>query len=152
MKVALVATLLAGTAAQAQGAGSEPSLVLVLGPPALVTLALDVVLLQSLITEGTVPRGRAISAMAFATLTTAFSAICLALGLSSPRSSTAWNVTSASALAVGVGSMVLGIWGSAHPEQEPERIPLPPAAPRRREVLPPEIPPQLHGFPVFTRS
>ncbi len=152
MKAALIASMLAASAAQAQGAGTEPTLVLVLGPPTLVTLALDVVLVQTLITEGVVPRGRAISAMAFATLTTAFSAICLALGLSSPRSSTAWNVTSAAGLAVGVGSMALGIWASAHPEEEPERVPLPPAAPRRREVLPPEIPPQLFGFPVFTRS
>lgn len=143
MKVLLLLGVLAATQAQAQGEGSEASLVLVLGPPTLVAVALDVVLLTTLGPEGTAGRGRSISTMAFSFVGMAFSVICLGLGLSSPNTTPTWTGVSGATLGIGLLSFILGVWGVGHPELEPE--PPPPSKARPAPLR--ETPLQLNSSP-----
>lgn len=149
MKTLLLIGVLAATQAHAQGEGSEGTLVLVLGPPTLVALALDVVLLTTLGPEGTAGRGRSISTMAFSFIGMAFSVICLGLGFSAGNATPTWTGVSAATLGIGVVSFGLGIWGVTHPESEDEP---PSPGPRRRPATVPETPLQLNSLPFGFRS
>jgi hypothetical protein len=88
--VVLLAAL-SSSAAFAQRPGDETQLVLLVGPPALVSVALDLVLLaSSLTTTATTGKGRAISTIAFGGVGTFIAALCLIGGLacrSPPRRS-----------------------------------------------------------------
>ena len=138
-------SLVAATSAHAQSPGSEPALVLVLGPPVLISLALDVVLLSTLVPEGTAGRGRSISAIIFSVIGATFASICLGTGLSSSTSSIVWTALSAAALSVEVGSLALGIYGVVNPTPEPE----PPPPTRHLRPNPSRDPiPQLFLLPL----
>jgi hypothetical protein len=126
----LIVVVAATSRAWAQTPGSEPGLVLILGPPALISVAMDVVLLSTLIPTGTTGRGRAITNIALSGVGIVFSVLCLVLGLTTGGSTTTWTAMSAASLAIETGSLVLSIYGLTRsaaseppPEEEREREP-----------------------------
>ncbi len=135
MKTAAVALVLWAVPAAAQGSGSEAVLVLLVGPPALISVALDVALLSTLLTDGTAGRGRSISTMVFGVVAAGISAVCLGLGVSSRTSIPAWTVVSAAALGIGLGTLSVGVYGVAHPPDTPPE----PEAPRPKKELSPQL-------------
>lgn len=136
MKAVAAALALFAAEAAAQGPGSEALLVIAIGPPALVSVALDVALLSTLLKDGSSATGRSISTIVFGTVTCLVAAICLGLGLSRPGSTLAWNVASAAALGAGVGTIAVGVYGVTRPPPVAPVEPLPVDAPAKKEPLP----------------
>lgn len=118
--------------AAAQAPASPAILVLALGPPAAVSLAIDIALLVSLGPDGYVGRGRGITGTVFAGIGIGLSALCLSVGLANRGSDPAWNLASGGVLAFEFASMALAIFallrGEA-PEEQPLVPPPPPPVP-----------------------
>lgn len=144
MRALALAVLLFASAATAQNRGSEGLLVLYLGPPALVTLAMDVVLLTTLIPDGTARRGHAITTTVFSFIGAALAVACLAMGASASPQSPEWMIVSGATLAYQLGSAAVGIFGLLHPEPPSEAPPVRPAP-----YVPP--PPQLFMLPFTVK-
>jgi len=136
MKAAVAALALLASEAAAQGPGSEPLLVVLVGPPILASAAFDFGVLAQLFRDGTAPTGRSITTMVLGTVTAVISAICVGLGVTHRDSLAVWTVTSSAALAVGLGTVAVGVWGAAHP-------PEPPLEPTELPARPKEPDPQL---------
>lgn len=130
--VALVTLSATSFEASAQAPASPAILVLALGPPAAVSLAMDVMLLVSLGPDGHVSRGRGITAAVFSGIGVALSALCLSVGLANKGSDPAWNLASGGLLAFEVGSLALAIFALARgeaPEEPSDSPPTPPPTP-----------------------
>jgi hypothetical protein len=146
MKAFALALAVLAFEARAQGPGSELGLLPILGPPVLASVALDLVLLSTLVGEGTAKRGGAITTMVFGTIGMMLSGLLLAVGLGSPGTSQAWTGLNAGALAIETGTLVVGVYGLIRGEGESEPEPPPQRVPKRLRPPPEpekEMPPQL---------
>jgi hypothetical protein len=154
MKGLLALTLvIAAAEARAQAPGTEIGGVLIVGPPALLAVAVDASLLYSLVPKGNARRGSSITGLAVGSVTAIIGAGMILAGVGSLDTTATWMAIAATGLAVGVGSIGLALYAFLHPEPEPDvpvEVPTVEEPPLPR--IPPPSPPQLRLIPLFGRG
>jgi hypothetical protein len=145
-----LALVIGATQARAQAPGSEIGGVLIVGPPALLAVAVDASLLYSLVPKTNARRGSSITGLAVGSVTAIIGVGMLIAGIGSLDTTTTWMAISATGLAVGVGSIGLSLYAFFHPEPEPDApIEVPTVDEPPRPKIPPPAPPQLRVVPLF---
>lgn len=151
MKLLLpLALALTAAHASAQSPGSEVAAVLVVGPPALLSLAVDASMLLTLVPNGHARRGSAISGLAIGTVTTVLGLALLIAAAGAQNGTVAWTTISATGMTMGVGTIALSTYAVLRPEPEHDSpLEVPPSDAPAAPLIPPPAPPQLRVLPFF---
>ena len=143
----IIALVFIATSAHAQTAADEPAYALVMATTAAPALIFDILVSTQLIQEGTVRRGWAINSIAFGGVATTIGVLLAATFWGDTRVKPIWTPLSVGLATVGVGSIVLGIWGLVHPRAVPvpvpQKAPLPQRIPGGDDDYVPLTPPPL---------
>jgi hypothetical protein len=106
--------VVSAVAAQAQSAADEPGYALVMATTAAPALLFDVLIAKNLFEDGTVRKGFAINAAIFGGVATTLGAILASTFWGDTRVKPIWVPLAFSLAAIGLGTVMMGIWGLLH--------------------------------------